>query len=154
MRVLDRKLLRNLGTMRLQIVAIVLIIACGVASFVTMLTAYRGLKQSRDAYYGRYRMADLWAPVKRMPRSSLRKLEAVEGVRRVAGRITSKACRSMTLDVRSSRSTKTMDSRALQWLSSRSTSSMATTRPSRIASTLPSLLELDCTAEKRPDARK
>ena len=87
MRVLDRKLLRNLGTMRLQIVAIVLIIACGVASFVTMMTAYRGLKQSRDAYYGRYRMADLWAPVKRMPRSSLRKLESVEGVRRVAGRI-------------------------------------------------------------------
>jgi len=89
MRILDRKLLRNLGTMRLQIVAIVLIVACGVASFVTMLTSYRGLQQSRDAYYGRYRMADLWAPVKRLPRSRLVELERIPGVRRVQGRITS-----------------------------------------------------------------
>ena len=67
MRTLDRKLLRNLRAMRGQLLAIVLIIACGVAAFVTVLTAYRGLTSTRDAYYARYRMADLFATVKRAP---------------------------------------------------------------------------------------
>ena len=88
MRTLDRKLLRNLLSMKGQVVAIVLIIACGVASFVTVITAYRGLKASRDAYYSRYRMADLFAPLKRAPRSVLASWpEQVPGVRRVEGRI-------------------------------------------------------------------
>lgn len=87
MRTLDKKLLRNLGSMKGQVVAIVLIIACGVASYVTMVTAYRGLTGSRDGYFARYRMAHVFAPVKRAPRSTLRRLEAVDGVRRVEGRI-------------------------------------------------------------------
>jgi len=86
-RVLDRKLLRDLQGMRGQVIAILLIVACGVASFVTVLTAYRGLKSSLDAYYGRYRMADLFAPVKRAPRSVARDLERIEGVRHVQARI-------------------------------------------------------------------
>ena len=87
MRVLDKKLLRDLWKMKGQVLAIVLIIACGVASFVTVLTAYRGLKGTRDTYYARYRMGDVFAPVKRAPRAVLRELEAVPGVRRVEGRI-------------------------------------------------------------------
>ena len=39
MRTLDRKLLRNLLEMRGQVLAIVLIITCGVGAFVTVLTA-------------------------------------------------------------------------------------------------------------------
>ena len=87
MRVLDLKLLRDLWKMKGQVLAIVLIIACGVASFVTVLTAYRGLKGTRDTYYARYRMGDLFAPVKRAPRAVLRDLERIPGVRRVEGRI-------------------------------------------------------------------
>lgn len=94
-RTLDRKLLRNLHAMRGQLLAIVVIIACGVASFVTVLTAYRGLKSTRDAYYARYRMADLFVTVKRAPRAVLADLERVEGVRRVEGRIVF----DVTLDV-------------------------------------------------------
>jgi len=95
MRTLDRKLLRNLRSMRGQLMAVVLIIACGVASFVTVLTAYRGLKSTRDAYYARYRMADLFASVKRAPRAILGDLERLPGVRRVEGRIVF----DVTLDV-------------------------------------------------------
>jgi len=87
MRVLDRKLLRDLRAMKGQVLAIVLIVACGVASFVTVLSAYRGLESTRDAYYGRYRMADVFAPLKRAPRSVAHELEAVAGVRRVDARI-------------------------------------------------------------------
>ncbi len=67
MTTLDRKLLRNLLSMKGQVLAIALIIACGVASFVTMITAYEGLKASRDAYYKRYRMAVLSGVVERAP---------------------------------------------------------------------------------------
>lgn len=95
MRILDRKLLRNLRSMRGQLAAIVLIIACGVAAFVTVLTAYRGLKSTRDAYYARYRMADLFAPARRAPRAVLEELERLPGVRRVEGRIVF----DVTLDV-------------------------------------------------------
>jgi len=87
MRTLDRKLLRNLLSMWGQLLAIVVIVACGVASFVTVLTAYRGLKSTRDTYYARYRMADLFATVKRAPRAVLADLERLPGVRRVEGRI-------------------------------------------------------------------
>jgi len=86
-RTLDRKLVRNLREMKGQALAIILIIACGVAAFVSVLTAYRGLKGSQAAYYAEYRMADVWAPLERMPRSTLRELEQVPGTRRVEGRI-------------------------------------------------------------------
>ena len=87
MRTLDKKLWRNLRGLRGQVLAIVLIIACGVGSFVTVRTAYRGLKSSRAAYYRDYRMADLFASLKRAPRAVVRDLETVPGVRRVEPRI-------------------------------------------------------------------
>lgn len=87
MRTLDRKLLRNLFEMKGQALAIILIITCGVAAFVTVMLAYRGLTRSQHHYYAEYRMADLWAPVERAPRAALRELELVPGVRRVEGRI-------------------------------------------------------------------
>jgi len=87
MRAIDRKLIRNLRSMRGQAVAILLIVACGVASYVTMRTAYIGLLDSRDTYYARYRMADVWAPVKRAPRAEAREIGAIDGVRRVVPRI-------------------------------------------------------------------
>jgi len=86
-RILDRKLWRDLRTLKGSFGAIMLIVACGVASFGTVLTAYRGLKASRDTYYARYRMADAFAPVKKAPRHVVRSLESVPGVRRVQGRI-------------------------------------------------------------------
>jgi len=95
MRALDRKLFRNLRELRGQMIAIVLIVACGVASFVTVLTAYKGLNSSRAGYYTDYRMADLFAPVKRAPSSVARDLETIPGVRRVATRIVF----DVTLDV-------------------------------------------------------
>lgn len=86
-RILDRKLRRDLHGMRGPAAAIALILACGVAVFVCVLTAYQGLRDSRDATFAAYRMADLYAPVRRAPRALTRTLERVEGVRRVEGRI-------------------------------------------------------------------
>lgn len=73
--------------MRSQVVAIALIVAAGVASYVCVMTAWIGLKESRDAYYAAYDLADLFAPVRRAPRSVARELERIPGVRRVEARI-------------------------------------------------------------------
>ena len=86
-RALEKKLYRNLLSMKGQAIAIALIVACGVSSWITVLTAYRSLIGTRDAYYAEYRMADLFAPVKKAPRSVAARLEEIPGVRRARPRI-------------------------------------------------------------------
>jgi putative ABC transport system permease protein len=86
-RALRRKMWRDLLGMKGQVVAIALIIACGVASYVSVLAAYRGLKGTRDAYYALYRMPDLFAPCKKAPIAVARECAEIPGVRRVLPRI-------------------------------------------------------------------
>ena len=64
---LDRKLLRDLWRMKLQSFAIALVIAVGVLLLVMMDGLVNSLAQTRDAYYDRYRLAEVFAPVKRAP---------------------------------------------------------------------------------------
>ena len=64
---LDRKALRDLWHLRGQMAAVALIVACGVASIVTIRTAYDSLRGSLDAYYRDYRFADVFASLRRAP---------------------------------------------------------------------------------------
>jgi len=87
MKVLDRKLLRDLWTSKGQAVAVTMVILCGVASFVCVLSAYRSLKLTRDTYYEAYRFADFWVPLEKAPSRVVHKVEALPGVLRAEGRI-------------------------------------------------------------------
>lgn len=87
MTALDRKLLRDLWRVRGQALSIGLVVACGVAMLVMMSGLVVSLEETRDAYYERYRFADLFAPVKRAPRDLLRRLESVPGVAIAVGRV-------------------------------------------------------------------
>ena len=87
MKVLDRKLLRNLQASKGRAIAVATVILCGVASFVCVLSAHRSLKLTRDTYYEDYRFADFWVPLERAPARVAHKVEALPGVRRVQGRI-------------------------------------------------------------------
>ena len=69
MRMLDRKLLRDLRRMWAQALAIALVMASGVATYVMASGAYRSLDETRAAYYLRYRFADVFAEVRRAPKS-------------------------------------------------------------------------------------
>ena len=69
MRMLDRKLLRDLRRMWAQALAIALVMASGVATFVLASGAYHSLDETRAAYYLRYRFADVFAEVRRAPKS-------------------------------------------------------------------------------------
>lgn len=84
---LDRKLLRDLTTMRGQVITIALVVAAGIASYVTLQGTYASLLESRDAYYDRYRFGDVFALAKRAPLAVARRIEALHGVARAYPRI-------------------------------------------------------------------
>jgi len=92
---LRRKLLRDLWHLRGQVVAIGLVVACGVATVVTTRTAYDSLVISRDAYYGQYRFADVFASLKRAPEWLAAEIEQIPGVAAVRTRLVF----DVTLDV-------------------------------------------------------
>lgn len=84
---LERKLWRDLVQLRGQVLTISLVVACGIASYITMRTAYDSLVHSRDKYYEQYRFADVFASLERAPRPVRARLEGIDGVSRVDTRV-------------------------------------------------------------------
>lgn len=84
---LHRKLLRDLWLLRGPVVAIGLVIASGVATFVMSLSTLSMLYRTQAAYYERYRFADVFLRVKRAPESLPPRLAEIPGVVRVESRI-------------------------------------------------------------------
>ncbi len=69
MQKLDRKLLRDLSRMKGQALAIILVIASGVATFVMSLCAYASLEFSKDTFYRDFRFADVFSTTRRALRT-------------------------------------------------------------------------------------
>lgn len=84
---LDIKLVRDIWHMRGQAIAVGIIVACGVAIMVMALGTLSTLRASRDAYYERYRFADVFASVRRAPESATASLREIDGVQTVETRI-------------------------------------------------------------------
>lgn len=83
MSMLDRKLLRDLARMWAQVLAIALVMACGVATIVIAIGAYRSLEETRAAFYERYRFGSVFASATRAPlhlRERIARLPGVSGV--------------------------------------------------------------------------
>ena len=87
MKPLDLKLVRDLTHLRGQVLAIVLIVACGIASLVTMLSAYESLNLTQQAYYQQYRFADVFVQLKRAPERLADRIAAIPGVQQVQTRV-------------------------------------------------------------------
>jgi putative ABC transport system permease protein len=96
MRMLDRKLLRDLRRLWAQALAIALVMASGVATFVLASGAYHSLDETRAAYYLRYRFADVFAQLRRAPKSLLERIEAIPGVAAAEPRVTRLALLDVT----------------------------------------------------------
>jgi len=94
-RALERKLLRDVLHLRGQLVAVALVIMCGIAMWVTMRGAYRSLVLSRRVYYAEGRFADVFAHLVRAPLSVAGAAERIPGVTAVQARIVF----DVTLDV-------------------------------------------------------
>lgn len=96
MSALHRKLMRDLWQMRGQMLAICLVMACGVATFVMSVSTLNSLRRTQDAYYERYRFAQVFTHLKRAPSSLAARIAEIPGVARVQARVVE----NVTLDVK------------------------------------------------------
>ena len=87
MRALDRKLVRDLWSMKTQVVSIALVIACGIGGFIGSLSTYGSLLWSRQHYYDTARFPHVFATAKRAPQTLAERLRAVPGVVEVETRV-------------------------------------------------------------------
>ncbi|MCX6856684.1 MAG: ABC transporter permease, partial [Verrucomicrobia bacterium] len=84
---LDLKLLRDLGRMKGQVVAVGLVMACGLAMMIMTRSLILTLEGTRDAYYQTYRMADVFGSLKRAPWSLKERMAEIPGVAAVETRV-------------------------------------------------------------------
>jgi len=87
MSALNRKLLRDLWHLKGQAVAIALVMACGIATFVLSRSLVHSLELTQDSYYSHYNFAEVFASLKRAPESLRDRLAEIPGVGRVQTRI-------------------------------------------------------------------
>ena len=85
------KLVRDLWRLRSQAVAIALVIAAGVGMVIMSFGMIRSLEATRSAYYDVYRFADVFAPVRRAPKSTIDAVRRIPGVAFAEGRVTAGA---------------------------------------------------------------
>ncbi len=95
MTALHRKLIRDLIHMRGQMFAVTLVLACGIATYVTMQSAFRSLEAAQSDYYSGFRFADIFTHVKRTPEPVSAAISAIPGVASVQTRVVM----DVTLDV-------------------------------------------------------
>jgi putative ABC transport system permease protein len=86
-RALDRKLMRDLGRIWAQTLAIALVLGCGVMVLVGAQATQATLLQSQAAYYERHRFADVFATMTRAPSDVVAAAALIPGVAQAEGRI-------------------------------------------------------------------
>ncbi len=87
MNLLNRKLRRDLLQMKGQSLAIAVLIALAVGTFVGSASTYRSLMRSRDTYYAEYRFGNVFDEAARAPRLLEEKFRALPGVEDVQLRL-------------------------------------------------------------------
>jgi putative ABC transport system permease protein len=95
MRMLDRKLVRDLWAMKGQAFAIAIVICAGVTMYVTYLSNFDSLQRTRAAYYADAQFADVFASLTRAPSWLEERIAAIPGVAAVETRVVA----DVTLDV-------------------------------------------------------
>ncbi len=91
MRILNRKLRRDLWHMKGQAFAIAMIIASGTGLWVMSMSIHSALDETVAAYYERYRFADAFAELRRAPTSVATQIAGIDGVQTAQARIVANA---------------------------------------------------------------
>ncbi|HSE42809.1 MAG TPA: FtsX-like permease family protein, partial [Acidobacteriota bacterium] len=87
MNMLNLKLIRDLIHLRGQLLALSLVVACGIAVYVTMRSTYDSLTSTLNSYYTNYRFADIFVSLKRAPESTKVRIQNIPGITFVESRI-------------------------------------------------------------------
>ena len=75
MKAIDRKLVRELWGMRMQALAIAMVIVSGVSIFIMSLSTLDSLYETRESYYRDHHFAHVFTSLKRAPLSLLGRIE-------------------------------------------------------------------------------
>lgn len=84
---LDRKLLRDLSRMKGQVIAVSLVMACGLAMMIMTRSLILTLESARATYYQQYAFADVFASLKRAPLAVADRIAKLPGVSVVEPRV-------------------------------------------------------------------
>ena len=87
MKILDRKLRRDLWQSKGMLAAIAAIVALGIGSLVGLAGTSKNLGIAKNSYYAQCRMADFWIDLKKLPISEVAELSRVPGVSDLRHRI-------------------------------------------------------------------
>lgn len=87
MRSLNKKLLRDLSSLKVQGITLSFLLMSGVSLLVASWSAYNSLSRAQREYYEGYGFADVFAELKSAPESRISRLSRIEGVERAEGRI-------------------------------------------------------------------
>lgn len=77
---INKKMWRDLWHMRGQALAIMLVLICGVATFVMFLSALDSINLTRDSFYREYRFGDVFVGLGRAPENVSKRIAAIPGV--------------------------------------------------------------------------
>lgn len=87
MKALDLKLWRELWAMRMQALAIALVIVGGVGIFIMSLSTLDSLYDTRESYYRNHHFAEVFASLKRAPLTLVQRIEEIPGVDKIETRV-------------------------------------------------------------------
>lgn len=88
MKSLNVKLMRDLWRMKGQVLAIIIVIICGITTFIMFMSNMDSLMITRESFYRDYVFADVFASLKRAPESVKERIGDIPGVALVETRIT------------------------------------------------------------------
>jgi putative ABC transport system permease protein len=77
---LDRKLFRDLASLKGQSLAACLVMACGLAMMIMTRSLVLSLESARSSYYHEYRFGDIFCGLKRAPNALHARLAKISGV--------------------------------------------------------------------------
>src|ERR1051326_7522027 len=92
---LDRKLWRDLRRMKGQVLALALVVACGLAMMIMARSLIHSLESTRREYYEANRFAEVFVQLKRAPNALAARVAEIPGVARVQAGISVQ----VTLDI-------------------------------------------------------
>jgi putative ABC transport system permease protein len=88
MKSMNIKLTRDLWRMKGQVLAIIIVIVCGITNFVMFMSNMDSLKVTREKFYREFVFADVFASLKRAPESVKEQIADIDGIASVETRIT------------------------------------------------------------------
>lgn len=87
MKILQKKLFRDLRDLRAQVSTLALLVICGVSVFVSSWSAYQSLQKAKENYYETFKFADIFVDFERAPSDIVDRLRNIPDVEQVEGRV-------------------------------------------------------------------